>query len=273
MAAPAAVGSPTARYVQWSVELASPDAAVDSVSVAYRPQNQPPAVKNISVTSQLAAASQQQSARQAQPAAAAYSITVTDSGETGATTLSGTATQNAGRSGLRQLTVVWTAEDGDGDLLSYNLLFRGEEERQWKTLRSNLAENSFTLDGDSLADGRYFFRVVASDRSSNPAGEALEGELVSAPVRLDNTPPVVELQRDGAVIVAAAADRTSPLRRCEVSLDARPWTVIEAEDGVTDSREERFRLQLSLSPGEHLITFRVTDAAGNAGLAKIVVTI
>lgn len=263
--------SPTARFVQWSVEFGSADAAVDSVSVAYRPQNQPPAVRNIGVTAQLAAATQQQAARTTQPAAAAYSITVTDSGETGASTLSGTSTQNAGRSGLRQLTIAWTGEDGDGDTLSYNLFFRGEEERQWKTLRSNLAENSFTLDGDSLADGRYFFRVVASDRGSNPPGDALEGELVSAPVRIDNTPPVVTLVREGNLIVASAVDRTSPLRRCEVSIDARPWSVIEAEDEVTDSREERFKLLLNLSPGEHLVTFRVTDAAGNPGLAKIVV--
>jgi len=31
-------------------------------------------------------------------------------------------------------------------------------------IRSNIFENSVLLDGDVLADGRYFFRVVATDR-------------------------------------------------------------------------------------------------------------
>ena len=55
-------------------------------------------------------------------------------------------------------------------------------------------------------------------------------------------------------------------------MDARPWVVVEAEDGVTDGREELFRMRLqNLSGGEHLVTVRVTDAAGNPGLAKLVI--
>ena len=54
-----------------------------------------------------------------------------------------------------------------------------------------MTENTYTLDGDVLADGRYFFRVTASDRPSNPADLARQAELVSAPVLIDNTPPVV----------------------------------------------------------------------------------
>jgi len=69
-----------------------------------------------------------------------------------------------------------------------------------------------------------------------------------------------------------AEDRGSVLRRCEYSVDAGPWTPVEAADGVTDSARERFQLRLENFPaGEHLIVIRVYDAAGNAGLAKIVV--
>ena len=69
-----------------------------------------------------------------------------------------------------------------------------------------------------------------------------------------------------------AAERTSPLRRCQYSVDAGSWTPIEAEDGVTDSPNERFLLRLDdLHPGEHVVVFRVYDAANNAGLAKVVV--
>ena len=48
--------------------------------------------------------------------------------------------------------------------LLYSLYFRGEDENEWKLLRANIADNSLLLDGDVLADGRYYFRVVASDQ-------------------------------------------------------------------------------------------------------------
>lgn len=266
---PSGVKSPNARFVQWKAEL-GPGADIDSVSLAYRPQNNAPAVRNITVVSQLA--TQAQAARPQTPAGAAYSITVTDTGDSGASTLSGTSTQNAGRPGARQLVISWTADDTDGDTLSYTLSFRGEDEREWKNLRTNLADTTYTIDGDALADGRYFFRVIASDRLSNPPSDARDGELESSPVRIDNTPPLVTLTREGEDVIARAVDQTSPLRRCEMSIDARPWVVVESEDGVTDSREEVFRMRLqNLSGSEHVVTVRVTDAAGNPGLAKLVV--
>jgi hypothetical protein len=42
-------------------------------------------------------------------------------------------------------------------------------------------------------------------------------------------------------------------------------------DGVTDSQRERFILKMDNVPaGEQLIVVRVYDAAGNAGLGKVV---
>jgi hypothetical protein len=68
-----------------------------------------------------------------------------------------------------------------------------------------------------------------------------------------------------------ATDKTSSLRLCEYSLDAGFWQPIEAVDGITDSPHESFHLHLDkLRPGEHLLVFRVYDAASNAGLARIV---
>ena len=62
------------------------------------------------------------------------------------------------------------------------------------------------------------------------------------------------------------------MRRCEYSLDATGWIPLEAADGVIDSQEEKFVLQLDkLTPGEHLVVIRVLDSANNGGLAKIVV--
>lgn len=271
----AAITSPNARFIQWKVEFSSRDASLEHVSIAYLPQNTPPAVRSVSVSAQAAAAaSSSSSSSSTSGAGAAISITVSASGET--STPAGTPSQVVSRSIGQNLQISWQASDPDGDRLSYTLAFRGEGETQWKTLRHDLAEASYTLDGDMLADGRYFFRVIASDRPSNPVEYAREAELVSAPVLVDNTPPVVsarEGRRNGSryEAVVEAEDRTSPLRRLEYSVDAGAWTPVEAADGVTDSLRERFELRLEALPaGEHLIAIRVFDAAGNAGLARIV---
>ncbi|MBV8819534.1 MAG: fibronectin type III domain-containing protein, partial [Acidobacteriaceae bacterium] len=206
---------------------------------------------------------------------AAYSITVTDSGESSAS--AGTPTQTLSRSGGSQIQVSWQADDPDNDRLVYTLAFRGEDETQWKLLRTNLFENSLLLDGDILADGRYYFRVTASDRPSNAQSDARQAELISSPVLIDNTPPVVKFQEpvrssDGHFeVLVDAQDQTSPLRRCEYSVDAASWLPVEAADGVTDSPQEQFRIVLDrVRAGEHLLVVRVFDAAGNAGLAKLV---
>jgi hypothetical protein len=269
-----AVKSPNARYIQWRAELNGPGAAVENVSLAYLPQNNPPMVRSISVTTQPAPNAQ----KSATPASAnaAYSITVTDSGDA-PTTSSGTPTQALSRSGGSQILVSWQADDPDGDRLAYTLYFRGEDEKEWKLLRGNLAENTLLLDGDVLADGRYYFRVVASDRPSNAMDSAREAELISSPVLIDNTPPVVSLssprRADAHVEVDVdARDQASPLRRCEYSLDAGPWLPVEAADGVTDSPREQFHIVLDkLRAGEHLLVVRVYDTANNAGLAKVVI--
>jgi hypothetical protein len=270
-----AVRSPNARYIQWRAELSGPGAVVENVSLAYLPQNNPPQVRSINVTTQAAAASSSQKTPVASSTTAAYSITVTDTGES--SVAAGTPTQTLTHGTGSQIQVTWQADDPDGDRLVYSLYFRGEEEKEWKLLRANMSENSMLLDGDILADGRYFFRVVASDRPSNASNVAREDELVSSPVMIDNTPPVVTLgpprrSGDRLEVDADVVDQTSPLRRCEYAVDAGPWVPVEAVDGVTDSPHEQYHIAIDrLRPGEHLLVVRAYDTANNAGLAKVVI--
>jgi hypothetical protein len=271
------ITSPNARYIQWKAEFAgggNDTPILDNVTLAYLPQNSPPAVKSINVSLQMGAVSPAKTVSQA--SIAPYTVTVTDSGDAGTSTSSGTPTQTLTRAAVQQITVSWQAEDPDGDRLIYNLYFRGDDEHQWKLLKGNLHENAFTFDSDVLADGRYYFRVVASDREVNPPPAARDAELTSAPVLIDNTPPVIEVgpvHHSGATarMEFEAHDAASPLRRCEYSLDASGWVPVEAADGVIDSQREKFVLSLDrLTPGEHLVVIRVTDSANNAGLAKVV---
>jgi len=273
----APITSPNARYIQWRAEFsggAGPAPSLDSVTIAYLPQNTPPNVRSINVSA--VSGSVKSAASGATPSAnASYAITVTDTGDAPAT--AGTPSQTLSRIPGQQVQIYWQADDPDGDRLIYNLYFRGEGETRWKLLRANTIENAYLLDADVFADGRYYFRVVASDSPSNPANLAREAELVSAPVLIDSTPPVVTAsaaRRNGNMVEidVDAEDRGSVLRRCEYSIDAGQWMPVEAEDGVTDSARERFLIRLDkVSAGEHLIVIRVYDAAGNAGLTKVVV--
>jgi hypothetical protein len=68
-----------------------------------------------------------------------------------------------------------------------------------------------------------------------------------------------------------ATDATSPLRRCEYSVDAGNWIPVEAADGVVDSQHEDFSLRLeNFPPGERTAVLRAVDAANNVGLTKVV---
>jgi hypothetical protein len=277
------ITSPNARYIEWKMEMAGGVApgsheasgstpSLTSVTLAYLPQNSPPVVKSINVVTQSVASPQ--TSKPVSSVGAAYSVTVTDSGDV-STLSTGTPTQTLPRAASQQITITWQAEDPDGDRLIYSVYFRGEEESQWKLLKANTHDNSITFDGDVLADGKYFFRVMASDREANPPPSAREATLVSAPVMIDNTPPVLTLgdvRHSGSTahIEFEAVDAASALRRCEYSLDAGGWVPVEAADGVIDSLREKFVLDLTgLAAGEHLIVIRAADSANNTGVAKV----
>ena len=272
------VVSPNARFIQWRAEFAGQTASspmVSGVTLAYLPQNNPPVVRSLNVTSQVSQATAGGKAA-TQPSSGTYSITVTDTGEAGPSTLSGTPSQTVNRGLNQQIQIIWQADDPDGDRLVYSIYFRGEDENEWKLLRENFNETMLTLEGDVLADGRYLFRVVASDKASNSGASVRQAELVSAPVLFDGTPPLVTAappQRNGNRIQIAirATDAASSLRRAEYSVDAATWLPLDSNDGVIDGAQESFTVNLEgLTPGEHIVVVRVYDSSGNVGLTKVV---
>jgi hypothetical protein len=173
----------------------------------------------------------------------------------------------------------WTATDKNQDTLLYDLFYRGENERTWKSLKRDLEDNFFTINSDTLPDGMYVVRIVATDQTSNPADLALRGDMESRPFSIDNTPAVVELkleriEKNRARIAIEAADQTSILNHAEVAIDTGDWRPVFPKDGILDSNEESFSyLSGDLPSGEHVIAFRVYDQNDNAGMGKLVVRI
>ena len=185
------------------------------------------------------------------------------------------------RSSTEQIQLAWTGEDLDGDKLSYKIEFRAVGQTGWTLLKGNLTDTTYLLDAEAFADGRYQFRVTASDAASNAAASAREADIESAQILIDRTPPAVSL---GAIkksgtgnqatidVPVDVRDGASPLTRCEYSLNAGPWRALDADDGVIDSPQEKFNVRLSNLPaGEYLLVVRAYDSANNAGLARTVV--
>ena len=86
--------------------------------------------------------------------------------------------------------------------------------------------------------------MTASDAESNP-GDAKTGARESAPVRIDNTPPVIrEVGRSAGVFEFEAVDAASPILEAEYSVDAKKWTRVEPKDGLSDSPTETYVIRI-----------------------------
>jgi hypothetical protein len=188
----------------------------------------------------------------------------------------GAPSQPGGTPGKTPVTLTWQADDPNGDTLVYALYVKAADEEEWHLVKDKLHQMSYTLDPSSLADGKYVARLVASDEESNPPETARKAELLSAPFWVDNTPPEVRVLKQtveahGAVVQFQATDSISPLRSAETSTDGNEWRDVLSDDGIVDSRSETFTVKLSnLAPGEHIVSLRAYDTAGNVGVGKAV---
>ncbi|MBI1357534.1 MAG: hypothetical protein GC160_24605 [Acidobacteria bacterium] len=273
------IASPPARFIQWRARLVRQGAEeplLEQATVSYLPQNQPPTISSVTVKSVKddggSGGSSSSNASSSGDSSAAYSITVTASGDASVSSATSTEETRLERNGGERLSITWSASDPDGDELIAAVEFRGEGESGWKTMREDLKEPKLLIDRDALADGRYRFRVRVSDSRSNPPAAARTADKTSAPVLIDHTAPLVTLlERSGdSEARFEARDSASPIAGAEYSVNAGPWTPVRTDDGIADGQAETFTIQLGPGQGERSVTLRVRDRAGNAGLAKTV---
>ncbi|HEX8499665.1 MAG TPA: hypothetical protein VF659_03670 [Pyrinomonadaceae bacterium] len=270
----AGVVSPRARFIQWRVVLRAAqgvDARVEGVSLSYLPRNVAPEVLQIQL---LPVGIALQSAMQVP-----VDPNIEASGIDPA--LIGPQVQIPPRRLFQRgaVSLQWQAEDRNGDQLLYSVFYRSVGEGGFHLLKENLRDNFFSVDGAALGDGRYIFKVVASDAPENSLGQALSGERVSEPVEVDSTPPVVraagepQAGADGRARVRfTVEDASGRLRRADVSVDSGEWRAVFPEDGIADGPRESYALDLPLAgAGEHTISLRAIDGSGNVSSARIVV--
>jgi hypothetical protein len=275
-----ALSSPSARFLQWKAVLTSDRnrmPALNSVTVPYLQQNFRPEVSSIDVLPPGVALVKMQQLNASGNPIIADPATARANARAGQSAPPKQPARRLVQKGAQAFQ--WTASDRNQDVLQYDVYYRGESERSWKILKKDLEDTFYSINADTLPDGTYVVRVVASDLPSNPADVALTGEIESRPFTIDNTPPTVSMRQDsinaGRVRIAInATDATSTLNQAEISVDTGEWRVIFPQDGITDSKSESFIYQTDvLSPGEHVIAFRIYDQVDNVGLGKLVVRI
>lgn len=163
-----------------------------------------------------------------------------------------------------QRTLRWRASDPNGDELRFRLEVRAEAAAAgWFPVAADVNDDHYGFDATVLPDGRYRFRLSASDREGNSGDEALTAQQESEPVVVDHSPPErgrVE-QRDGAWRVEVS-DRFNPLREAMLSIDAGEWRPVAAADGLLDGQRETLLLG-DVPAAARLVLLRLADAAFN----------
>jgi hypothetical protein len=269
------ISSPRARFIQWRATVRASNStgapsSVEDVSVAYLPRNVAPEVLSITELP-IGVGLQQMAQVMVDPNVESSGLDPSVFGP-----VAQVPPRRFYQRGARSFQ--WQAEDRNSDTLEYAIYYRALNEQTFRLLKDKLRDNFYTIDGATLADGRYVIKVVASDGPDNPPGQKLTGERLSEPVDIDNTPPVVkatgqpQLKGDSVRAVFSVDDATGKVKKADASLDGAAWVPVFPDDGIADSGHEVYSIDFSgLGSGEHTISLRTFDTSGNIGTLSVTV--
>ena len=256
------ITSPAARYIQWRAKLTTSAAA------------ETPVLKKVTVASVQANTEPRFTSIEVRRGGAPESAGPSEGGRRPRESRPSPNPSSEGNS--TKYTASWKVKDDNNDTLQFNVYYRGVEETSWKLLKEELKTSNYALDATLMADGRYVIKVSATDKLSNPPNFAKSTEKISDPFDIDNSQPsvtdiAVTANEDQTYqISCTAADPFSYIQKAVYKIDSdEEWQVIFPDDGIFDSKRETLLLHTnSLPAGEHTITIRVTDAAGNTGVGR-----
>ncbi len=264
-----AIKSPAARFIQWRAKLkraGTIEPKLREVTVSYLPRNVAPKITSLNFLP---------------PGVALMALPqpIVDGGGGDAAGSEGSAAaivippRRVPQRGA--ISLQWQTEDRNGDSVEYSIYYRAGNSAEFYPLKLNFRDNYFTVDANALPDGRYVFKVVATDAPSNPANMALSDELETESVDVDNTSPTVtadapRISGTNVEVTFRASDTTSIIKRAEYQLDGGTWKTVFPVDGIADSKREEFLVKVTLPDSRsHVVAFRAFDANSNVGSAQI----
>ena len=173
--------------------------------------------------------------------------------------------------------IAFRAKDDNEDKLLYKIDFRKIGRTNWIELKDDLEVPTFEWDGKTVEDGRYEVRITASDERSNTTSTKLFGTRISEPIIIDNTGPTVDKVDETAatennrlvrIFKFETTDELSAIDKLEYTIDSNAdWVSSVPDDLVYDTRKEDFTIPVDsekdLPKGDHVLTIKVSDSAGN----------
>jgi hypothetical protein len=267
-------GVPAARWFQVRADLSAgrgTSPRLSRIDLRYLPRNRPPAVTVLAVEPPgvVWARAPVQSSRRTGPQVADDPVSRGIAAAVRRGGLVNGAIRKSYEAGARTFT--WSVEDPDDDRLVFSLELRSEEGSTWFPLANGLVDEYHSWDSRSVPDGRYRIRLTADDSPDNADGSERRALRVSDAFLIDNTRPELgepDWSRtvEGWRVRFVARDPGGAIVAAEFNLDGGDWQPLRPLDGVADSDEERF--EIDLGGRQRDATFRglgvrAVDAAGN----------
>ncbi len=162
--------------------------------------------------------------------------------------------------------IKWSAEDRDGDKLSYSVLYSHDGGESWMALEVDLNETDCTLASSNLPGGEQcLVKVVATDglNTGYDVSDRFFTIANKAPFVSIISPKNGDVYQVGEVLLQGIA---YDLESTELTIQ---WT--SSQDGILGSGEEL--LIDELSQGEHTITFTVIDSTSKKAEEKVKIKI
>jgi hypothetical protein len=165
-------------------------------------------------------------------------------------------------------------QDLNGDYMVYHVSVRRIGDRVWVPLTPETGAFSFFVDwfASEWPEGDYEIKVQADDNLQNAPGEGLSGALVGGPIRIDNTAPVVsDISIRNGKLRFRVLDRFSKIRRVRVALGSGSWQILAPNDGIVDSSDEFFAVELKALglDSSTMIRIQAQDTFGHLGRGGI----
>jgi len=178
----------------------------------------------------------------------------------------------------KKYKVKWQGRDPDKDSLVYEVAISQDSGKTWKELKKDLTEGQYEWDTSETGDGRWLLRVKATDGRSRPddprtaEASSLVGVDNTAPkVMIFKTSTQVG-EDNRAQAKGMATDAASPIRSVEYRVDDTSWQSLPLP--IIESSLSDFQVVTDALPsGSHQLEVRAFDAAGNMASDKVEVKV